>query len=619
MSKHQTKPRRPNIAMINIPSVKELCGLLGLQNAPDKDADRFQEAALKFVQSHQLPPGMELKNLLKWNDVTVQWELESMAESFLSDGDYGDRFWGAERALYEDGVRSPERSDRIVSILMQIFWRQNKDAFDNLQRGHTRESEPTESTTHFGEKTQRHGVMSRSSTMRTETPDSPTNIQKRKSILVPKPSSASSSRATILADVFDGPDDVDIDIRNAYEFLSKNDTADLPSPPQPEAPSSETNTRKRKAQVDQRRSNRKRVPLNNPNCVPDEVLDELLETSESERAALKESIERDQDCGRETSQENRVSSSGNIETHTAPLTRDSFKAPAAPMVCSSTTSKTPLSKPKVTKPPSPGLKVSGKTSSASNNAPTRKQPSIAGKKILKLNVPSIKAQSKSLGKKLPAALRGRESPNQNIEMSSGSSLASIDSSLPSLPTKTTPPLPPPPPSRNTNAQRILPPPPPLQHPKTSSPETATSALILSPTPSPLPPSLPLPRPRPQIPLWVITYTPRYTEELWDTGRLSNTTLSSFLDSLSVLISRPAESIDKIKLTLRTPLSDTKINIVVEGEGQGEESWVAAMKAFRERLRGLRGRVEGCCILIEPVWEAGMGEEGVGEGEEDIEF
>lgn len=143
----------------------------------------------------------------------------------------------------------------------------------------------------------------------------------------------------------------------------------------------------------------------------------------------------------------------------------------------------------------------------------------------------------------------------------------------------------------------------------------TLTLTPTPTPTSISTSAPIPPSKPQVPLWVITHTPRYTEELWDTGRLSGHSLSTFLDSLSSLTSRPVESIERIKLTLRTPVSDTKITVGREAE----ESWGAAMKGFRERLRVMRGVVEGCLIFIEPVWEVEVEEEGVVGGEEDVDF
>ncbi|KAH9212955.1 hypothetical protein DL95DRAFT_410682 [Leptodontidium sp. 2 PMI_412] len=615
MSEPQTKQQKQHVVMNNIPSVKELCALLGFQNAhnPGKNADRFQEVASEFVKSHQLPPGMALEDLLKWNDVTVQWELKSMAQSFLSEGDYGNLFWGGKGVLQEDGLNYPEDSDRIVSLLMQVFWKQNRDTFDDLQRVHGTQSELREHTTQFSENIQRQRPASRSSAMRRETPDSQTNILNRKSMPIPKPSPAGASRTTVIPDVFDGPDDVDVNIRNVFDFFSKDGQADVQSHPtlRPETPSSAViNTCKRKAQGDLRRSVRKRVPVQRPDYFldGDDVDERLHETSSSDydNGPLKESIERDEEFERDSCLDIGQSSNQNSNTSipaASPSGGNPFKAPAAPMVSAPAKTKTPVSKSKVSKPSPSSSKALEKVKSVSNDAPpTRKRAAAAGQKILKLNVPSIKAQSKPLGKKPSAAPHPKTSLNQATEISSGSPMASSGTggnALPALlPTAT-----PPPPS--TTTQHPLPSLATQQHPEVSLPEFAT----VVPTPTSTP------RPKPQVPLWVITHTPRYTEELWDTGRLSGHSLSTFLNSLSSLTSHPVESIDKIKLTLRTPVSDTKIAVGREAE----ESWGAAMKVFRERLRRMKGVVEGCLIFIEPVWEVEGGEEGVGGGEEDVDF
>lgn len=125
--------------------------------------------------------------------------------------------------------------------------------------------------------------------------------------------------------------------------------------------------------------------------------------------------------------------------------------------------------------------------------------------------------------------------------------------------------------------------------------------------SPQPPPLVAPKPRAktQIPFWIITRDPLYTEERWDDGKFTGTSLLTFLEGISKVLQRPVAHIEKIKLTLQTPMSHTKITV----RQDAEDSWVEAKVTFVEKLKEVRrlarGDMTGCKILVEPLWEEGV--------------
>lgn len=86
------------------------------------------------------------------------------------------------------------------------------------------------------------------------------------------------------------------------------------------------------------------------------------------------------------------------------------------------------------------------------------------------------------------------------------------------------------------------------------------------------------RSKTQVPLWIITREPRYTEERWIDGKFQGAQLSDFLEEVSRATQR--DHIEKLKLTLRTPTFDTKIT-VFKGD---EDEWIAAKKTFVEKLK-----------------------------------
>ncbi|KAG4427804.1 hypothetical protein IFR05_016713 [Cadophora sp. M221] len=733
----QKRSQKPAVSLSKVPSIKEICESLGFQSASIKDTDKFLDTTRAFRKSYQITPGVTTADLLRWNDAAIQCELRNMAELFLKDGDNGDVYWGTKRYWYSSGLQYPDDSDRIVNLLMQLFWKQTRYAFNNLQYGHKQSDvrdgsrdDTTPSSESFSQQRPAPspstvpGDMQMSGITWNESSD-PQVIVYSETTPTPKSPPGSGNKIPSARSIFDGPDDIDENIRKVHDILSAEDQMDQQhTSARPEPLPSSPNSRKRKqpSSIYQRRSVRNRGPPPRPGVATNEEYEEAFHESSESSEAVEETIEIGDPFDRSSSVEYipgppNPPFSRNAAIEISPSGRKPFKAPTAPMMASPKKSKAPLAKPKISQPASASTSSSKttekvKATAINRNVPAGKTPAQTSK-IVTLTMPSAKAQAKPLGRKVEAKKtssgetlpsvqndtrthQGAESPSVGVGTASrerpsstgglalnpleelrrsgwnippsndiqdtsrtfsphvsGASDETLEAETdarerrqsplgqrPSQPYSLIPEdrsfariqleestsnaaptsisqsiedLPPPPVTLQQSPSPRQPSNPPSAMPTTTEPPLARPTPTPKPAPTPTPTTLP--RSKPQVPLWVITHTPRYTEELWDTGRLSGHSLSTFLDSLSSLTSRPAESIDKIKLTLRTPASDTKITVGREAE----HSWGAAMKAFKDKLRAVRGVVEGCLILVEPVWEVDCGVEGEGDGEEDVDF
>jgi hypothetical protein len=133
------------------------------------------------------------------------------------------------------------------------------------------------------------------------------------------------------------------------------------------------------------------------------------------------------------------------------------------------------------------------------------------------------------------------------------------------------------------------------------------------------PSTSVPRPRIQIPFWIITREPLYTEELWNEGKFQGLLLANFLDRITKVAQRG--HIEKIKLRLRTPFSNTILTVY----GDVEDAWATAKATFAEKLKESRAearakRVDdsgGYKILIEPFYEQVIMTGGGAETDDDV--
>ena len=101
------------MALSKVPPIKELHELLGFQRASRRDTDSFREATHAWLNSSKTSGGLPARQLLHWNEPTIQQELKVLAEKFLSNGTNGELFWGAGRSwFYETDMRFPEDKEK---------------------------------------------------------------------------------------------------------------------------------------------------------------------------------------------------------------------------------------------------------------------------------------------------------------------------------------------------------------------------------------------------------------------------------------------------------------------------------------------------------------------------
>ncbi|KAE9376558.1 hypothetical protein N431DRAFT_332235 [Stipitochalara longipes BDJ] len=129
---------KPSVSLSKIPSVRALCESLGFQHASLKDTNTFMEAARAWRKSYHTSSGRPATDLLHWNRSSDQLDLEEMAQNFLDKrGGNGERFWSPDRSWNHDSaLQLPEDRAEIVALLKQLFWKQNRYAFNNREYGH---------------------------------------------------------------------------------------------------------------------------------------------------------------------------------------------------------------------------------------------------------------------------------------------------------------------------------------------------------------------------------------------------------------------------------------------------------------------------------------------------
>ena len=135
------------------------------------------------------------------------------------------------------------------------------------------------------------------------------------------------------------------------------------------------------------------------------------------------------------------------------------------------------------------------------------------------------------------------------------------------------------------------------------------------------PAAPVPRPRIQILFWIITREPLYTQEQWETGKFQGVSLATFISGITQVTRR--SHIDKIKLTLRTPVSSTILTV----HADAEDAWTTAKATFAEKLKESRAEARARSvddagvyqIFIEPSYVLPVTTGGAAEADDDDVF
>jgi len=102
-----------SVPLSKVPSVRQLCELLGIQHASLKDSTVFMDTVLAFRKTSTTSNGSPVIKLLDWNSQSVQNDLRSAAVKFLDENDNGHRFWKPTRGWAQPSdLHYPEHKDR---------------------------------------------------------------------------------------------------------------------------------------------------------------------------------------------------------------------------------------------------------------------------------------------------------------------------------------------------------------------------------------------------------------------------------------------------------------------------------------------------------------------------
>ncbi|CZR61475.1 uncharacterized protein PAC_11371 [Phialocephala subalpina] len=94
------------------------------------------DATHHLRRSLQTDDGQPATELLDWNSPSVQRDLRTMAEMFLENNNNCDRFWSPSRTwAQESDLKYPNDRERIIELLVQLFWKQNRYLRNNNQYG----------------------------------------------------------------------------------------------------------------------------------------------------------------------------------------------------------------------------------------------------------------------------------------------------------------------------------------------------------------------------------------------------------------------------------------------------------------------------------------------------
>ncbi len=134
-----------------------------------------------------------------------------------------------------------------------------------------------------------------------------------------------------------------------------------------------------------------------------------------------------------------------------------------------------------------------------------------------------------------------------------------------------------------------------------------------------------PRSKAQLEFIIVVLEPRMTKMFWPEGKIQGTSLSDFIAGVAKATQR--DNIERLDLTLKTTISDTKAPVARDDE----DSWLVAKRLFTESLKEARkkAKLEGLSdstnpqIYVEPFYGQVRGAEKVQqedeEDDEDISF
>ncbi|KAL5350986.1 hypothetical protein ACLOAV_004559 [Pseudogymnoascus australis] len=117
--------RKPSILLGKISSTRDLCDFLGFYGTEAKN--NLCDFSRKWRMDYTTRSGCPGTKLLNWK--FEQEELKIMAQAFLSDA-VEEGFWSTRKG--GDSISNCS-NEETVNVLMQLFWKQNKYAYNNAK------------------------------------------------------------------------------------------------------------------------------------------------------------------------------------------------------------------------------------------------------------------------------------------------------------------------------------------------------------------------------------------------------------------------------------------------------------------------------------------------------
>jgi hypothetical protein len=109
--------KKASLSLSKVPSIKELCDLLGFEAASSKITNHFTDSTHHWRKHFKTPDGIEGFKLIDWSLPQVQEELYNMALKYLESGN-GRKYWAGPREWNPvPDLQYPEDSKRYDALL----------------------------------------------------------------------------------------------------------------------------------------------------------------------------------------------------------------------------------------------------------------------------------------------------------------------------------------------------------------------------------------------------------------------------------------------------------------------------------------------------------------------
>ncbi|KFZ03635.1 hypothetical protein V502_10782 [Pseudogymnoascus sp. VKM F-4520 (FW-2644)] len=128
---------KPTVLLSKVPSLRDICDALGFRNSKEQSA--FTDFTHKWRKTYRTSDNRSGTDLIQWKLPKTQDDLTRMANTFLHGVGTGERFWPQ---LENPGDRLcfPDDEEKIIDLLKQLFWKQNRYAFNNAKYPKNNES-----------------------------------------------------------------------------------------------------------------------------------------------------------------------------------------------------------------------------------------------------------------------------------------------------------------------------------------------------------------------------------------------------------------------------------------------------------------------------------------------